>query len=198
MYLYGASGHGKVIAEILEDLQWPITAFVDDNCLLESLLDYTILPSSDLRLGADMVISIGNNEVRKRIVEKQSAFNFLTVISPKANISRRSSIGRGTVVMMGATVNSEVAIGEHCIINTNASIDHDCRIADYVHLSPNATLAGNVNVGEGTHIGIGAAVIQGVKIGQWCTIGAGAVVIKDVPDYAVVVGNPARIIKFNG
>lgn len=198
MYLYGASGHGKVIAEIAEDLQWPITAFVDDNSLLESLLDYTILPSSDLRLGADMLISIGNNEVRKRIVAKQSDFNFVTLISPKANLSHRSRLGRGTVVMMGATINSEVVIGEHCIINTNASIDHDCRLADYVHISPNAALAGNVKVGEGTHIGIGAAIIQGINIGQWCTIGAGAVVIHDIPDYAVVVGNPARIIKFNG
>jgi len=58
-------------------------------------------------------------------------------------------------------------------------------------------LAGNVEVGEGTHVGIGASVIQGVKIGKWATIGAGAVVIKDVPDFAVVVGSPARIIKYN-
>ena len=62
------------------------------------------------------------------------------------------------------------------------------------HISPNAALAGNVSVGEGTQIGIGAAVIQGIKIGKWVTVGAGAVIIKDIPDYAVVVGNPARIL----
>ena len=54
-----------------------------------------------------------------------------------------------------------------------------------------------MEVGEGTHVGIGACVIQGIKIGKWATIGAGAVIIKDVPDGAVVVGNPAKIIKMN-
>ena len=58
-------------------------------------------------------------------------------------------------------------------------------------------MAGNVAVGEGTQIGIGAAVIQGVTIGKWATIGAGAVIIEDVPDFAVVVGNPGRVIKMN-
>ena len=64
-------------------------------------------------------------------------------------------------------------------------------------MSPNVSLAGNVTIGEGSHIGIGSCVIQGIKIGKWATIGAGAVIIKDVPDYAVVVGNPGTIIKFN-
>ena len=76
-------------------------------------------------------------------------------------------------------------------------MEHDCKISDFAHISPNAALAGNVEVGEGTHVGIGASVIQGIKIGKWATIGAGAVVIKDVPDFAVVVGSPARIIKYN-
>jgi acetyltransferase EpsM len=67
-------------------------------------------------------------------------------------------------------------------------------IADFVHISPNATLSGNVKAGEGSHIGAGATIIQGITIGKWCTVGAGAVVIKDVPDYATVVGVPARVI----
>jgi acetyltransferase EpsM len=58
-------------------------------------------------------------------------------------------------------------------------------------------LAGNVTIGEGSHVGIGATVIQGITIGKWVTIGAGTVIIKDIPDYAVVVGNPGKIIKYN-
>jgi acetyltransferase EpsM len=54
-----------------------------------------------------------------------------------------------------------------------------------------------VKVGEGTHIGIGSSVIQGITIGKWVTIGAGAVIIRDIPDFAVVVGNPGKIIKYN-
>jgi sugar O-acyltransferase (sialic acid O-acetyltransferase NeuD family) len=99
--------------------------------------------------------------------------------------------------MAGVSINSGVNVGKHSIINTNSCIDHDCVLNDFVHVSPNAALAGSVTVGEGTHIGISACVIQGIKIGTWATIGAGAVVVDDVPDYAVVVGNPARIIKYN-
>jgi acetyltransferase EpsM len=97
--------------------------------------------------------------------------------------------------MHGAILQADVQIGVHCIINTGASVDHDCVIDDYVHISPHTTLCGNVTVGEGSHIGAGATIIQGIKIGRWVTVGAGTVIIRDVPDYAVIVGNPGRIIK---
>ena len=195
MYLYGASGHGKVIAEIAEDLAINITGFIDANTSITSVLDHTVIANSATNLNGNAVISIGSNKIRKQIAIKENHLQFISLLSPKANISQRVVIEEGTVVMMGATINSEVVIGKHCIVNTNASIDHDCRIDDYVHISPNAALAGNVEVGEGTHIGIGASVIQGIKIGKWCTIGAGAVIIKDIPDGATVVGNPGKIIK---
>ena len=83
------------------------------------------------------------------------------------------------------------------IINTAAIIEHDCNLEDFVHVSPSATLSGNVSVGTGTLIGTGAIVIPNIKIGNWCTIGAGAVIIDDVPDGATVIGNPAKIIKYN-
>jgi acetyltransferase EpsM len=51
-------------------------------------------------------------------------------------------------------------------------------------------------VGEGTQVGTGASIIPGVKIGKWASIGAGAVIVEDVPDFAVVVGNPGKIIKY--
>ncbi|WP_291098294.1 MULTISPECIES: acetyltransferase [unclassified Empedobacter] len=194
MYLYGASGHGKVIAEIAEENNILIEAFIDSDQSKNKVLDYTVIheiPTKQI----DVVISIGQNATRKKIVSNHLQFNYLSLIHPKTTISKRAILGEGSVVMAGASVNSEVNIGKHCIINTNASIDHDCKIDDYVHISPNAALAGNVEVGEGTHIGIGASVIQGIKIGKWCTIGAGAVIIKDVPDGATVVGNPGKIIK---
>ena len=194
MYLYGASGHGKVVAEIAEENKCSIEAFIDIDMSKKEMLDYPViheLPKGSL----DMVISIGNNEIRKKIAEENKAFNYITLIHPKSTISKRAKISEGTVVMPGAIVNSDTFVGQHCIINTNASIDHDCFIENYVHISPNASLAGNIHVGEGTHVGIGASIIQGIKIGKWCTVGAGAVIIRDVPDGATVIGNPGRIIK---
>ena len=194
MYLYGASGHGKVVAEIAEENNINIEAFIDSDVSKQFISEYKILHKNPLEL-INIIISIGNNLVRKKIVNENNLFHYLTLIHPKSTISKRAKIDEGTVVMAGVTINSEVEIGKHCIINTNASIDHECIIADYVHISPNAALAGNVEVGEGTHIGIGACIIQGIKIGKWCTIGAGTVVIKDIPDGATVVGNPGRITK---
>lgn len=192
-YLYGASGHGRVVAEIAELLAIDIAGFIDDNPEITELIAYPVvheLPSETVSL----LLTIGNNRARKKIGDTCYNAVYKTLIHPKATVSRRALLQAGTVVMGGVTINTGTKIGKHCIINTNASVDHDCDIEDYVHISPNAALAGGVKVGEGTQIGIGASVIQSVKIGAWCTIGAGAVIIKDVPDGATVVGNPGRVI----
>ena len=197
MYIFGASGHGKVIAEIAEENNIQIEGFIDSDESKHSILTYPVKQSLPSLETNNVVIAIGNNSIRRKIVTENNQFQYVTLIHPNANISKSVTINEGSVVMAGATLNAEVQIGKHCIINTNASVDHECMIEDYVHISPNVSLAGNVSIGEGTHIGIGACVIQGVKIGKWCTIGAGAVIIKDIPDCAVVVGNPGKIIKYN-
>jgi acetyltransferase EpsM len=92
---------------------------------------------------------------------------------------------------------NRIIICKHVIINTAASVDHDCKIADLVHISPNSTLCGNVKVGFGSHIGAGSVINPNITIGKWCIIGSGAVIIRDIPDYAIVVGNPGKIIKYN-
>lgn len=197
MILYGASGHGKVIIDILESMNEPHIEIWDDADK-EPVWEFQVkkpLPAGT-PVKDKMVISIGINATRKKVAERLAgAVNFGTAIHATAYISKRAKVGEGTVVMAGATVNPDTHIGKHCIINTNASIDHDCVIGDYAHISPNATLSGDVHVGEGTHIGSGASCIQGIRIGKWCTIGAGAVIIKDIPDYATAVGNPAKVIK---
>lgn len=197
MYLIGASGHGKVVAEIAEENKISIKGFIDRDLSITKILDYNVISNNIEDLEGEAFVSIGDNCIRKNIVLQSENLLFKKLCSLRSNISKRAIVQEGSVVMMGATVNSDVQIGKHCIINTNASVDHDCLIEDYVHISPNVGLAGNVEVGEGTHIGIGASVIQGIKIGKWCTIGAGSVIIKDIPDYAVVVGNPGKIIKYN-
>ena len=184
MILFGASGHAKVIIDILEGNGVQVEKIYDDNPRTDNIFG----------IGVEHSSQIGEN--RKKISEKYK-FQYQIAVHKTATISVHSKIGEGTVVMANVAVNPSVEIGKHCIINTGAVLEHDCKISDFAHISPNVALAGNVEVGEGTHVGIGASVIQGIKIGKWATIGAGAVVIKDVPDFAVVVGSPARIIKYN-
>ncbi|WP_019539660.1 acetyltransferase [Proteiniphilum acetatigenes] len=198
MYLYGASGHAKVIIDSLKASGIIISGLFDDDPDLKSLLDYSVFGSFDAeRLGDDeLIISVGLNNIRKKIAEKlPQTINYGQAIHPSAIISEYTSIGEGTVVMQGAVIQSSVKIGKHCIINTSSSVDHDCVIGDFAHISPNATLCGAVSVDEGSQVGAGAVVIPGIKIGKWSLVAAGAVVMKNVPDNVLVLGNPARIVK---
>jgi sugar O-acyltransferase (sialic acid O-acetyltransferase NeuD family) len=143
-----------------------------------------------------VIVAIGDNALRKKVVAN-TKHDFTNAIHPSAIISTKSTMGKGNMVLHGAIIQTQASIGNHVIINTGARVDHECMIADYVHVAPGVVLSGTVSVGEGAFIGAGATVINGRKIGAWAVIGAGAVVIRDIPDFAVVVGNPARIIKYN-
>ncbi|PWA04028.1 acetyltransferase [Flavobacterium psychrotolerans] len=196
--LFGASGHCKVIIDILHTNRVTVALIVDDNPLTTCIVGQKVVHSSavDFNHLNPLILSIGNNSTRKMLSEKFKG-PFARAIHSKAIVSNYATIGEGTVIMAGAIVNPDATIGKHCIINTGAVIEHDCIIRDFAHISPNAALAGGVEVGEGSQIGIGASVIQGIKIGNWVTIGAGTVLVKDVPDFAVVVGIPGKIIKYN-
>lgn len=199
MYLFGGSGHCKVIIDIIQKSKFDIVeGVVDDNPNSNEICNIPLIkrPKPDFFYDKSFIISIGNNKLRRKIVS-QITTNYLTAIHPNSIIANNVIIEEGTVIMAGAILNSDVNVGKHCIINSNAVIEHDCVLKDFVHVSPTASLAGKVSVGEGAHIGIGAVIIQGVQIGKWATIGAGAVILKDVPDYSVIVGNPGKIIKYN-
>jgi len=193
--LYGASGHCKVLIDILNLRSVSVEQIVDDSAAAKSIMGIPVVLPKEFNKQDNLFIAIGDNLTRKKISKKNDT-NYVKIIHPQTIISPFATIKKGTVVMADAIINSDSKIGRHCIINTRALIEHDCTIGDYAHISPKASLAGNVTVGEGTQIGMGAIVIQGIKIGKWATVGAGAVIIKDVPDFAVVVGNPGRIIKY--
>lgn len=196
--LFGASGHGKVVKDAVLSTGTTVEVFFDDAPKSEMLHSTPILPSSKLEAykDNDFLISIGNNKIRKKI-SKELNVSFAKIIHNTAILSETVTIDEGTVVMAGTSINADSKIGKHAIINTNAVVEHDCIIADFAHISPNATVTGNVTIGEGTHIGAGATIIPNITIGKWATIGAGAVIINDIPDYAVVVGNPGKIKKYN-
>lgn len=192
VHLYGAGGHAKVIIDILRAEGAEIRSIVDVDESKRSLSGIEVVHSASGL--SPVIVSIGNNAVRKRVAEELDC-EFATAVHPTAVVSPSARIGEGSVVMHGAIVQADAEVGRHCIINTGASVDHECRIGDYSHISPHATLCGNVTVGCGAHIGAGSVVIPGIKIGDWAVIGAGAVIVRDVAPGSVVVGNPGREIK---
>jgi len=192
--IFGASGHAKVIINILQLNNCKIATLYDDKAPYQ-LLGFDVEKLTNYTTKTPFIIAIGDNKIRKKIATTLLTKNsFSKAIHPSAIIDDTTIIEHGTVIMANAIVNSSSKIGKHCIINTGAIIEHDSIINDYVHISPRATLCGNVHIGEGTQIGAGAVILPNINIGKWAIIGAGSVVIKDIPDNVTVVGNPARII----
>ena len=198
-YLYGASGHGKVVKDILNANGIKVEAFIDDNLDVDKCGGKPVL--HDATGLSPIIVSVGVNCVRKMIVERITVGNptieFATAIHPSAIVSPSAKIGEGTVVMAGVVINADAKIGKHCIVNTGTSIDHECVVENYCHIAPGVNISGDTHVGEGTWVGVGSCVMQGIKIGKNCMIGAGSVVVRDIPDGVVAYGNPFKVMRKN-
>lgn len=207
--IIGASGHAKVVADIIlstkRDLneEIEIVAFLDDNYKnLEYKEIYGIPIAGNLDQiekfnseGCLFIIAIGNNYIRQKIYEKYNKLNYYTAIHPKATIAKEVLIGEGTVIMANVVVNAYSVIGKQCILNTASIIEHDNKLKDYVHVSPNTILCGEVSINNRSWIGAGSVVKQQISIGENVIIGIGTIVIRDVKDNCTVVGNPGKVIK---
>lgn len=194
LIIIGASGHGKVIADIAVKIGYTDIVFLDDNEKIAECAGFPVVGKTVQAgdMDGDKIVAIGNAGIREKI---QKTIETVTLVHPDASISRRVQIGQGTVVMAGAVINSDVTVGRGCIINTCASVDHDCKIGDYVHVSVGAHVAGTCEIGKGTWIGAGAVVSNNIKVCRDCMIGAGSVVVKDIDEAGVYVGVPVRKIK---
>src|SRR5690554_2418282 len=118
LYLYGASGHAKVILEIAQLQGFVIGGLIDANPDIKSLMGFPVttnMPTDDYD-GNAFLISIGNNRTRQKVAESAELYGkiFETLIHPFTAISASSEIGEGTVIMAGAVVNAESQIGRHC------------------------------------------------------------------------------------
>lgn len=200
VFIFGASGHAKVVIDIVErqGLYKVICLFDDNSSLTDKVVfGYHVvggrkkIKASGIRRG---IVAIGDNTLRCSVAGwlNSNGFSLITVVHPAAQIARGVSFGNGTVVMAGAVINSDTIIGQNVIINTQAGVDHDCIIGNGVHIAPKAMLCGAVIVDDMAFIGAGATIIPNLSIGKNSVVGAGATVIRDVLPQSIVVGTPAR------
>lgn len=199
LIIIGASGHGKVVADIAIKMnKWQNIAFLDDDQAIKTSMGLEVIGKTadafTFKDEADFFVAIGSNTTREKIQEKliEQGLNVVSLIHPSAVIGTDVGIGIGSVVMAGVVINSSSRIGKGCIINTSASLDHDNVIENYVHISPGVRTAGSVSIGKGTWLGIGSIVSNNVNIYSGCKVGAGAVVVKDINKPGTYVGVPVR------
>jgi len=199
LIIIGASGHGKVVADIAIKMNnWKKIFFLDDNETIKKCMNFDVVgkicDAINYKSSSDFFIAIGNNKIRERVQTEfeNNKLSIVSLIHPNSIIGKDVLIKSGTVVMAGVIINSSSEIGKGCILNTGATIDHDNFIDDFVHISPGVNIAGTVKIGKFTWLGIGSKVINNLNICSNCKIGAGAVVIKNVTESGTYIGVPAR------
>lgn len=198
--LVGYSGHAFVVADILFQQGCTISGYMEKVTKANNPFNLPYLGdeynevSSKILSTNNFVVSIGNNMVRRKVYTylKSRSFNSFNAIHPKATIASKVSLSEGITIMAGSLINPLAFIGKGVIINTGAIIEHECEIGDFVHIAPGAAIAGNVSIGKNSFIGANATIREGMIIGENVIVGAGSVIVKNIPDNAIIYGNPGR------
>lgn len=204
VFVFGASGHAKVVIDAIERAGLSRVLCVYDDATDKhggSVLGYAIAGGRETLIARRNeccvgIVGIGDNRARAEVAAWLLANEcaLITVVHPAASIGREVEIGEGTVVMAGCVINSGTRIGANAIINTSASIDHDCSIGAGAHIAPGVRICGHVTVGAGAFVGAGSTIIPGVTIGERAVIGAGSTVLADLPEGARAAGSPCRLL----
>jgi sugar O-acyltransferase (sialic acid O-acetyltransferase NeuD family) len=206
--VYGAGGHGRETAQLIEDInahraRWDVLGFVDDDPSTHGreINGLPVLGGLDWLRGegrnARIALGVGSPTAKRRIVARvgSDAQRFITIVHPTVRLCRWLEIGPGTAIAAGTMLTVNIHIGAFVTVNRVCNISHDCRVGDFATIAPATNLSGAVRVGSGSDVGSGVTTVQGVSIGDWTIIGAGAVIASDVPANCTAVGVPARPIK---
>lgn len=208
LVILGGAGSGVIIAEavraagdsgpytligFLNDIATPETTFADKP-VLGPFATWHDCP-------ADAVFVSAFPKAKETLARHQRLValeipddRWATVIHPGAYVSKDVTLGPGSFVGAGAVVEPGMVGSRHVCIRGGSYVSHDVRLGEFVFVGPNATILGRCTIGEGSHIGANAVCREETCVGRYALVGIGAVVVADAPGFAVLAGNPARII----
>lgn len=190
IYIYGASGHGLVCADIAKNMGYKEVIFVDDDEKKAQKFKPT-LPKHDI------FVAIGDNATRQKVCEKvqNAGFKCVSLIHKSALISPSASISSENVaIMANVIINAKAKVEAGVILNSSAVVEHECIVGAFSHISIGAKCAGNVRVGERCFLGANACVLPNLSLCDEVVLGAGAVAVKSIKKKGVFVGVPAKKI----
>ena len=205
IYIIGASGFGREVAWLLEELsEWNIKGFIDDNETIqgEKINGITVIGTVDFLLGrkeeTNVVIAIGSPSVRSMIYEKLKFNNnilFPNIIAKNVRIDKTIKMGIGTIICSHSILTVNIELGNFNHVNLDCTVGHDVIMNDFITVYPSVNISGNVEIGNYCEIGTGTQIIQGKSIVDNVIIGAGAGVVKNIKESGTYVGCPVRRIK---
>lgn len=201
LLILGGGGHGKVVASLALDLgRWDRIAILDDRYDgTQTLLGLPVLGKLEDAARfrgefTDAFVAFGDNRLRRSVTGRVEALGYRlpVLVHPSASVSPRSWLDAGTVACVQSAVVPGARLGRGCILNTGASVCDGCVLEDFVHVSAGARLASGVLCGAGAWVGIGSIVRENVRLGRNAIIQPGSVILHDVPDDAIVAGQPGH------
>jgi UDP-N-acetylbacillosamine N-acetyltransferase len=207
LVIWGASGHARVVADIVRlQGEHELVGFLDalhperrgaEFCGASILGGAEELETLHAQRVDAIICGMGDGPARLWAAEQVRAhgYRLATAVHPRATIARDVVLGAGTVVAAGAIVNPAAVIGENVVINTGATVDHECVVGDGAMIGVGAHLAGSVTVGRAAVVEIGTIVAARLAIGEGTVVGAGSLVLHDVPAGVLAYGRPARVVR---
>ncbi|KPC52696.1 acetyltransferase [Amantichitinum ursilacus] len=138
----------------------------------------------------------GDCHTRHRTTQtlRDAGFELANLIHPQIDLDM-VQLGRGIYLREGVIVQAGVQLADNVCMHMGALIGHETTVGVSSFIAPGVNVCGLVQIGKGVFIGAGATIMPRLKIGDWAIIGAGALINRDVPAGAVMVGNPARVLK---
>lgn len=206
--IIGAGTHGQIYASYLLEAGIDIVGFIDDN---PSLFGKKVVGVPVIGCYSDLFTSrfkeniqavycpIGDNHIRVEYLTElhKEGYKIPSFIHPSVSIGPDVTLGKAIYMLVGNIVMPHTTLGNYIMINQASTIAHHVIVEDGTFMSSGVNVGAGIRVCEKTYIGMGVTVMTGVKsLGKNCLLGAGSVIIKDVPENAVMVGNPGRVLKY--
>lgn len=209
--IVGGEGNGGVIASCIEDnrirfsdTEWLVQGFIND--FEKEVCGYPVLGGlkdiSGILRNEDYYIMwaihmIGRNILTEKLfVEAEIPPDRLaTIVHKTAFVAQSAILEPGVFVMANSYIGPQAYLGTGTLVMSNAMIGHNTTVGSLCHFSVGSITSSYVNIGLCSDITLGARVLEKVSIGKFSIAGAGCVVTKDIPDYEVHVGIPARFLK---
>ena len=202
LFVIGAGGHAKSIAEVAIAAGFTIEAFISPDSESPEFMGVSVLNSlpKDIAVRTESIaIGIGANYLREKVfLELQQSCQlsrFPALVHPSAIVASSAQIDLGSTIHQSSVVGPSTRIGKFCTVNTSATIDHDCVMHDFSSMGPGTHTGGGVTIGKRAHLSIGAIAIHGIDIGNDSILGAGSCATESISELTVSVGTPARALK---